>query len=69
MAASPAVLAYTITSMANQVAGATARATVPDPIERRYALRLVKQRLHRYIRPHSAISCWPPTTTGARSAT
>ena len=29
-----------------ELAGATARATAPDPVERRYALRLVKQRLH-----------------------
>lgn len=29
-----------------ELAGATATATAPDPIERRYALRLVKQRLH-----------------------
>jgi putative restriction endonuclease len=28
------------------LAGATARATAPDPVERRYALLLVKQRLH-----------------------
>src|SRR5690606_39233804 len=29
-----------------ELAGATAMATVPDQVERRYALRLVKQRLH-----------------------
>jgi hypothetical protein len=29
-----------------ELAGATATATAPDPAERRYALRLVKQRLH-----------------------
>jgi putative restriction endonuclease len=29
-----------------ELAGATATATAPDPVERRYALRLVKQRLH-----------------------
>jgi putative restriction endonuclease len=49
-----------------ELAGATATAAAPDPIERRYALRLVKQRLHQASFRDSVLA---PTTTGARSAT
>jgi putative restriction endonuclease len=48
-----------------ELAGATATATAPDPVERRYALRLVKQRLHQASFRDSVLAA---TIIGARSA-